>query len=182
MGILESLKSQKATLAQEVARLELSIQSKRKKQEARKAEAMSRIEYYTLDLLKKDLRCEEAFRLAESVSIDFSKNSFAVDGRNQFSASSVTYLKNSIHYGIFFSSLELNFFRYPRLIICDNMEDKGMEPRRSQNFQRVILELSKTFGIEHQIIFTTSMIDPNLNTSELCIGEEYSEDNKALRV
>ena len=124
---------------------------------------------------------EEAFNLAQYVTVDLSKNSFAVDGRNQFSASSVTYLKNSVHYGIFFASLELNYFRYPRLIICDNMEDKGMEPARSQNFQRAIVELSQKFDIDHQIIFTTSMIDHSLNNTEDCIGREYSENQKVLQ-
>ena len=56
-----------------------------------------------------------------------------------------------------------------------------MQAPRSQNFQRSIVELAKGFQVEHQVIFTTSMIDPSLNNTPLCIGPEYSKENKSLR-
>ena len=115
------------------------------------------------------------------VEIDFLKDSISLDGQNNFSASSNTYLKNAVRFAIFFASLELPYFRYPRLIICDNMEDKGMEQVRTQHFQKVITELSESYDVEHQIIFTTSMINPDLNNSYRCVGEEYSDSNKSLR-
>ena len=114
--------------------------------------------------------------------MDLGLNSFAVDGRNQFSASSVTFLKNAVHFAFLFSSLELDFFRYPRLIICDNIEDKGMVAARSQNLQHVIVERSSRCEVEHQIIFTTSMIAPDLNNDTYCVGEEYNHDNKSLKI
>jgi hypothetical protein len=105
-----------------------------------------------------------------------------VDGRQNFSASSVVYLKNSVLYAIFFASLENDFFRYPRLIMCDNMEDKGMQEARSQNLQRTIVELSNKAKVEHQIIFSTSMIDASLDIDAYCIGDFYSKENKTLKV
>lgn len=57
-----------------------------------------------------------------------------------------------------------------------------MEPERSQNFQRIIVETSATLGVEHQIIFTTSMIDPQLETTDLTVGEHYTESNKCLQL
>ena len=113
--------------------------------------------------------------------MDFRLNTFSVDGSNEFSASSITYLKNCVHFGIFFASLDLDFMRYPRLIVCDNMEDKGMEEARSQNFQTAVSRLSKEANVPHQIIFTTSMIAHELNTSPPCIGQQFDENHKSLR-
>ena len=181
VGVLLRLKAEKAKLASEVQNISLRIRTKRDKQKERLIRAMSSVQKHALYLLKCDLPTEEAFENAKSVEIDFAKNTFAVDGKNQFSASSVAYLKNCIHYGALFASLELDFLRYPRFILCDNMEDKGMQAPRSQNFQRSIVELAKGFQVEHQVIFTTSMIDPSLNNTPLCVGPEYSKENKSLR-
>ena len=57
-----------------------------------------------------------------------------------------------------------------------------MEKERTQNFQKLIVKLSKESAIEHQIIFTTSMIDESLNNTELCVGEFYTETNKSLKL
>src|SRR5439155_10088716 len=97
-----------------------------------------------------------------------------------FSASSNIYLKNAIRFAIFFASLELPYMRYPRLILCDNTEDKGMEPARSQNFQKVVAELSEASDVEHQIILTTSMIEPAFDNSNYCIGDYYTKTKKSL--
>ncbi len=182
-SVFDRIKRRKEILALEVEGLNNSIQIKKATQEARLAEAKKEIQDIAIFLLKNDLPREETFRYPFQVDIDFIKNTFSVNGRNQFSASSITYLKNCIHYAIFFSSLKLEYFRYPRFIICDNMEDKGMEEIRSQNFQRLIVDTAKEMGsnIEHQIIFTTSMIDPSLDNSEMCIGPKYSEKRKALQ-
>lgn len=180
VGVLDRLKGRIKELGGDVQRLELEIATKKKAQESRKMEAVARIERHALTLLRADLPREGSFQTAQNVTVDFEKNTFAVDGRNQFSASSIGYLKNCIHYAIFFASLELEFFRYPRFILCDNMEDKGMEEERSHNFQRVIVDLSKRFPVTHQIIFTTSMIDPQLDMPEFCVGNKYDQNHKSL--
>lgn len=178
--LLETLKQKCANLKSEVQALALSIKAKKSRQDKRRAEAGETIAGYTLSLLARDLPREDTFKAAKSLEIDFIKNSFAVDGRNWFSASSMTYLKNSVHFGIFFASLDLPYFRYPRFLLCDNVEDKGMEESRSRNFQKLIVEFSKKCSVRHQIIFTTSMIDPSLNTPDLCVGPQYSEGHKSL--
>jgi len=180
IGVLERLKAKIAGLAADIRRLEMDIANKQRVQERRKGEAMECLHEVALHLLRADLPREEVFQTGQTVSVDFKKNAFAVDGRNQFSASSIGYLKNCIHYAIFFASLRLGFFRYPRFVICDNMEDKGMEQERSRNFQRVIVDLSRRAETEHQIIFTTSMIDPELDTPEFCVGGKYDQDHKSL--
>ena len=57
-----------------------------------------------------------------------------------------------------------------------------MEQVRTQNFQKVITKISNTYKVDHQIIFTTSMIEPTLDTAEYCVGESYDENNKSLRI
>jgi len=178
--LLETLKQKCSKLKAEVQSLALSIKTKKSRQDKRRAEAGDTIAGYTLALLSRDLPREDTFKAPKSLAIDFNKNSFAVDGRNWFSASAMTYLKNSVHFGIFFASLGLPYFRYPRFLLCDNVEDKGMEESRSRNFQKLIVEFSKKFAVRHQIIFTTSMIDPSLNIPELCVGPQYSEGHKSL--
>ena len=180
VGVLEDLIAKKISFAKDVAALKISISKKQMAQQGKYAKALALIEKHALYLLHHDLPREEAFVKAEKVEVDFCKNTFSVDDVNHFSASSMTYLKNVIHFSIFFASCELEFFRYPRLIICDNMEDKGMQPDRSQNFQKLVVQVSKSLKVEHQIIFTTSMIAPDLNDTALCIGTEYSKDNKSL--
>jgi hypothetical protein len=180
-SLIESLEKKKVDIKAEIQALEISIQRRKQAQEANLQQARSTIEKYTLEILRNDLSREEMFKLGREVKIDFANNTFAIDGRNQFSASSIVYLKNSVHFGIFFASLELAFFRYPRFILCDNTEDKGMEEARSQNFQRFIVKLSKNTKVQHQIILTTSMIDPSLDTPEFCVGPAYNQTRKSLK-
>ena len=72
--------------------------------------------------------------------------------------------------------------RYPRFLLLDNIEDKGMNEQRSQNFQRLIAAISENLETEHQIIFTTSMVDPRLDESDMTVGERYSFRNKTLKI
>jgi len=50
---------------------------------------------------------------------------------------------------------------------------------RSHNFQRIIIEESKN-AFPHQIIFTTSMLDPKLEGSTYTVGPKYTRENKTL--
>jgi len=179
-AVLRDARTRKARLTSNVQDLVIAIKAKRDRQAGRLREAEQKVSGYAVQLLKSDLRREEWFNVAQSVTLDFGKNTFAVDGRNRFSASSMVYLKNSVHFGILFSSLDLAFFRYPRFLLCDNMEDKGMEEIRSQNFQRAIVKMAAAYDVEHQIVFTTSMIAPELDTSELCVGDKYSLEHHSL--
>ena len=179
-SLLADLRKRKATLQSEIERLGISIQSKRKTKAERLMKAHERLEYFTTLLLHDDLSRESLFKTAKEVKIDFRGDSFAVDGRNQFSASSMTYLRNSAHFALLFSSLELDFMRYPRFILCDNIEDKGMEEVRSRNFQKLIADISGKIPVAHQIIFTTSMIDESLNIDAYCIGPAYDDTHHTL--
>lgn len=180
--VIAAQREQEKLLGARVQDLGISIKKRQSDQKARYFQAEAVIQTYTLELLRKDLSLEESFKTAQTLRLDPEGNTFALDGRNQFSASSVTYLKNSIHFALLFSSLDLPFSRYPRFLLCDNIEDKGMTIERSRNFQRNIVALSKAAQVEHQIIFTTSMIDPVLDTPEFTIGRNYVDGHKTLEV
>jgi hypothetical protein len=180
--LLELLKKELGLLSAKISKLKIEIQDKETLQKRNNQKAIKKISDYTLTILKADLDRQEEFNRGNKVEIDFLRDSYSLDGGNNFSASSKIYFKNSILFSIFFSSLELDFFRYPRFILCDNMEDKGMEKIRTQNFQNIITKMSNASDTKHQIIFTTSMISEKLNTSDYCVGKEYNMGHKTLEI
>jgi hypothetical protein len=138
------------------------------------------IENRCLEALHKDLPMEESFVKAESVIFDFGKNQLRVNGRSRFSASSSTYLKNAFLFSLFELSLSDELVRWPRFILLDNIEDKGMQPRRSANFQEYVVDRLSKVDVEHQLIMTTSMISEKFEDSNYCVGPHYSEKQKTL--
>jgi hypothetical protein len=183
--LIEQLKSEVAELTKEIKELKLSISEKENDQKYKYFLVMSKIREITISILRKDLPRQDEFRTGKIVEIDFLRDSFTLEDSNNFSASSKTYFKNAVIFSIFFASLEFDFMRYPRFIICDNMEDKGMEKERTQNFQELITKMSDDYLQKektHQIIFTTSMVSDELNNSEYCVGDDYDTENKTLKV
>lgn len=183
VGLIEDLEAECAKLKEKIQLVSSNIESSEYSQSRRFSEAQNEISTLTKRILTSDLKRQDEFVNPIKVNVDFLRDSFNLDGVNNFSASSNTVFKNSVSFGIFFSSLIKDFFRYPRFIICDNVEDKGMEEARSKNFQRIIYRLSANSNVKHQIIMTTSMVDEELNKiEELCVGEFYSAENKTLKV
>lgn len=180
--LIELLKQEIARLTAEISMLESEIRQKEYEQTRNRQTAMQQIREITLHILKNDLDRQEEFRSGKWVEIDFLRDTYSLDGSNNFSASSKIYLKNAILFSIFFASLKLSFFRYPRFILCDNMEDKGMEKERTQNLQKLITNMSNNIEQEHQIIFTTSMVADELNNTPYCVGTDYDRNNKTLKV
>ena len=178
-SVLTSSLAKEARLKHDIEKLRLSIEQKRKAQVSRQRLVTETISKIAVKILRQD-EVEEQFKEAESVVIDWRNNTFSVDGRNNFSASSVVFARNAVHFAIFFASLELDFMRYPRFILSDCIEDKGMVPARSGNFQRIVSVLSSESQVRHQIIFTTSMIDPSLEGTHLCVGPPYIGGRKTL--
>jgi hypothetical protein len=56
-----------------------------------------------------------------------------------------------------------------------------MEDKRSHNFQDIIMKVSKAARLDHQIIFTTSTINPELDSEELTVGPQYTHQQRTLR-
>lgn len=154
-------------------------------QHSNQKSAVERIQECAAYILRNDLPRQSEFvnAIPSEIDVNFRANSMALKGQFNYSASSNVFLKNAIRFAIFFASLGFGFIRYPRFIACDNMEDKGMEKERSQNFQKLLVMMSsKVPKDNYQMIFTTSMIAPELNTNEFCVGDEYFEVNKSLKL
>lgn len=181
----EEYKIQSFALKNQIEQLNSDITRLKDLQRSKTTTAYNRIKHYALELLSGDGKYEEKFQNGQAVSIDFSKNSYYLDGRNRFSASSMVLLKNCVRFAIFFASVELEYFRFPRFILCDNMEDKGMVPARSQNFQINVVKIAQSEQFKNkkfQIIYSTSMIPDSLNAPEFTVGEFYTEENKTLKI
>lgn len=181
---LEQLKKELAELKAQIETLELTIQQKETQQQDNKEKALADINRKAVYILKNDLDRQTEFKVASKVNIDFYGDTMSLDDKFNFSASSNTYLKNAIRFAIFFSSLDIDFMRYPKFIFCDNMEDKGMEKERTQNLQDLITKMSDSYKDkqEHQIIFSTSMIADDLEGTAYCVGDYYDQNHKTLKV
>jgi energy-coupling factor transporter ATP-binding protein EcfA2 len=157
---------------------------KKKQLEHNYFDAINKIKEIAEQFIRKDIPADltDSESSLSKLEIDFEKtNSFAIDGRNNFAASSMVYLKNSIMFAFFFSSLELPSMNYPRFILCDNIEDKGMQPNRSHKFQLNLFEATQKYSeIDFQMIITTSMIEPSLDNTEICVGKFYTNEVKSL--
>jgi hypothetical protein len=173
-------------MKENIVELELTIERKKVELTANYNRAMNLIKNIASELIENDFERDlpkDKISLS-TLEIDFEKyNTFRLRGKNSFAASSMVYIKNSIMFAFLFASLELKSMNHPRFFMCDNIEDKGMEEDRSHKFQTNIYNMSQTYkDVEHQIIMTTSMIEPVLDKPEICIGESYKNDSKSLKI
>lgn len=146
----------------------------------RRKQALTLVSETAKQLLKDDLDRQDEFKSANSFDVNFRDNSILVDGELNFAESSNVVVKNTALLSLFSSaSVDLGFF-HPRFLLIDNIEDKGLEQARSHNFQEIIVKASKASRIDHQIIFTTSMFNPNLEDDEYVIGPYYTHENRTL--
>lgn len=179
---LAQLRAQRDEVQKRIQRLSDEIHDRRSGEASRRAKSKSLVSQIVAKLLRQDLDREGVFEKATHVDFSFEDDSIVVDGRDAFSASSLVVLKNSFNLALLAASTSESYIRFPRFVLFDNIEDKGMEQERSQNFQRMIVALSRASTVEHQIVFTTSMIAPDLDVSELVVGEFYTKASKTLRL
>ncbi len=144
LSVLETLKKRQRELNSAIQSLSISIHTKREKQQKHLGLAHDKIEMFAAEFLRSDLPREDIFTTPERVKVAFDKNTFSVNERNQFSASSIVYLKNCIHYAIFFASLELDFDTLD-LFYAITWKIRGWKRREAKTFkekssrQRVII-------------------------------------------
>jgi len=179
---LAELSGRRSELNSRISELKENIASWKAQKDRREGGAHRLIAQNTADILSKDLLTEKEFASSSDVYFDFAEDRISVDGKTGFSASSLTVLRNAFHLGLHLASCQNRKFRYPRFLLLDNIEDKGMTEARSRNFQRLIVSLSGQLNVDHQIIFTTSMIDPKLDIEEYTVGDKYDFNNKSLRI
>jgi hypothetical protein len=123
---------------------------------------------------------EDAFENPTSFIVNFGDDAMLVDGKMNFAESSNVVLKNSAILSLFLGACYDREFWHPKFLLMDNIEDKGMEQERSHNYQRIIVEESAKAKFPHQIIFTTSMMNPALEGKGLTVGPKYTRQKKTL--
>lgn len=180
--LVESLSAQKAGLNSRMTRLRDQNESLRASQRDRLGRAYTAIADEVRALLKGDLRRQDSFENPKEIQFDFSTNRIGVDGQTYFSASSRVILRSSFFVGFLAAATKQSYFRHPRFCIIDTIEDKGMEPQRSHNFQLQIADISEKSKVEHQIIFATAMICPDLDEEKYTIGRYSTRDEPTLAI
>lgn len=181
--LFQSKKAKHDELDTKITHLNSEINKLRIGQEKLKFEINSQIENVGVYLLNNDLKRQKEFFEAKEFHIDYRNNlAFVSDKNAKYSASSSFYLKNSARFAIFLASLSVEKMRYPRFILCDNMEDKGIELIRVHNFQKILIEYLDEFNENtYQVIYTTSFIPEELNIPKYTVGDFYTEKNPSLK-
>ena len=181
-SMINELSQQKSTVAADLESLKTENAGLRASQQKRLSRAYTSIADEVKDLLNRDLRREEGFENPRSIHFDFAANTLSVDGKVYFSASSRVVLKNSFFAGFIAASMKESSFRHPRFCIIDTIEDKGMEPIRSQNFQLQLARISEQSKVEHQIIIATSMLVGDLDDESFTVGKYSTLDEPTLAI
>jgi hypothetical protein len=167
---IRQLSSEKESLNSEISRLKTQNDALRAQQAERLSIAVTRISEEIKKLLQQDLRRQDIFEDPKSVSFTFGDNKILVDDENYFSASSRAILKSSFYLAFLAAATKTAFFRHPRFCMIDTLENMGVEAIRSNNFQLQILRVSQESKVEHQIIFATAMIEPQLEDEAYTVG------------
>jgi len=177
------LLQKRARLQNEINFLKKYIFQTEAKQEKLKEEITNIVREEGVYLLNNDLDRQDEFKNASDFFIDYSNNLVFLSNKySKYSASSNFYLKVSARFAIFLASLRVPQMRYPRFIFADNMEDKGIEMKRAQNLQHLLIERLKDYDpSSYQMIYTTSYITQELENSDLVVGEYYSKLNPSLK-
>ena len=134
-------------------------------------------------LLHHDQDRQTEFIKAQKFVIAYNQNmAYITDRYSKLSASSSFYLKMVARFALFLTSLQVDSMKYPRLLLSDNMEDKGLEPERGMNFQKTVVDCLQNMNEQsYQVIFATSFIVDELNKPEYTVGDYYTQDNKSLK-
>ena len=179
---IDELSAERAWLNDDITALEAKIKRLEASSTARIAKAMNVVGTIGKRILRKDLKRQETFENPTSFSINFGEDAMLVDGKMNFAESSNVILKNTSILSLLLGATYDADFWHPKFLLMDNIEDKGMEQIRSHNFQKILIEESREAKFPHQIIFTTSMLDPVLEDSKLTVGPHYTREMKTLTI
>lgn len=178
---VDELSRRKADLNKERSNLADKIEAAKRAQETQRKSAYTLLSDTTRELLNSDLEREDSFISAQHVDFSFGKERINVDGLVRFAASSSVYLKNSFALALLLASLEDKRFRFPRFLMLDGIEDKGMEENRIHHFQDLMHERSKSAKVSHQIIFTAQTLSNKIQEADVVVGRRYTHTDKTLR-
>ncbi|WP_182422198.1 ATP-binding protein [Aureimonas sp. ME7] len=179
---IDALSRARATLNAEMSSLKDFIEASERGQREQLVRAYTLIANNTARLLREDLLRQDTFSKAESIEFSFGDDRLSVNGESFFSASSMVYLRNSFFASFLQSALIDRSFRHPRFLILDTIEDKGMEPERSHHFQNLLASISSNTDTDHQLIYATAMISPDLDNTGYVVDRFYTHDSRTLRL
>ena len=179
---LSRLAEIKNELNGELLAIEDKIEALENSKNARRKRILTKIGENAKFFLRQDMDEHTDFDTLEDFAFSFEDDWFAVNGDPNIStsASGMVMLKNCLMLGILKSSLEDNLMKFPKFLIQDNGEDKGMVGDRVRHFQAMMADWSDSVTEAHQIILTTSTLNPELDTEEYIVGEKYSKENRTL--
>lgn len=177
---IQSLSAQKAKLQEEMQKLKDRREALTSAAGKRRSRALTEVSDIVANMLKNDLERQAEFRAAQNVELNFRDDAIFVDGKMNFAESSNVFLKNSAIFGMFLAAGADADFYHPRFVLLDNIEDKGMEVARSHRFQKLVVELATEVSVPYQVIFTTSMMNPELELDDYVIGPHYTHEKRTL--
>lgn len=177
---IDALSAARVALNEEIERVEKLLKRLLASATARTNKAMTMIGSIGCNILRQDLRREDAFEDPTSLSVNFGDDAMLVNGKMNFAESSNVVLKNAALSSMLFAACYDSEFWHPRFLLMDNIEDKGMEAVRTHNFQRLLIAEAQKLKVPFQLIFTTSMPDESLEGSNLTVGPRYSRQAKTL--
>lgn len=177
-------KEAKEKASSAVERFRNEIEALELARDTRRRQVKTRISEQTKRVLEMDLEEHNDFEELEDFDFSFEDDWFAINGDPNIttSASGMVVVKNSLFIGLLLSSLQDHQMRYPRMLLLDNVEDKGMVGDRVRNFQKVIADLMDEESQPHQIILTTSTLNPELEREDYIVGPEYTKENRTLNI
>ncbi len=177
---IDALSRARAQLNAEISDLKVAIEASERAQREQLSKAYTSISDNVAELLRADLLRQDTFAKADSIAFSFGDDRLSVGGESFFSASSMVYLRNSFFAAFLKSALADPTFRHPRFLILDTIEDKGMEPERSHHFQNLLAKMSQDSPVDHQLIYATAMISPDLEDSNFVIDRFYTHNHRTL--
>ncbi|MDA7416661.1 AAA family ATPase [Xenophilus arseniciresistens] len=181
-NVLNELQQKRGSLEHKRSTLQEKIELLLSENEDVKKNAKHAIAEELLYLLKNELPRQDEFISATAVDWSFGKNRVAVNGATQFSESSMVILRHSFHVALLIASAKEKFFRFPRFLMIDGIEDGGQEQQRAFKFQKLIVDRCESLENEYQIIYATSEIEPSLNTDDYTVGKSSTTDDKTLSI
>jgi len=181
-GEIDLLNETRGNLQTEADRLKQRNDALQGQAKKRLTHSLNSVSEIAISLLRSDIKRQEEFEKAQKVEINFNNDAISVDGQVNFAESSNVFLKNTAILSMFLAAGQDDAFFHPRFLLLDNIEDKGMEVERSHLFQKLIVERATESEIPCQVIFTTSMMNPELELDDYVIGPSYTKDYKTLKL
>lgn len=181
---IADIKEASELASKEVNRLQKEIEGLELGRENRRRVVKTEIASQTKRVLEKDLKEHNDFEALDKFDFSFEDDWFAINGDPNItaSASGMVVVKNSLFLGMLLASLQDLKMMYPRFLLLDNVEDKGMVGDRVRNFQKAIADLMDQASESHQIIMTTSTLNPALAREDYIVGPSYSKQNRTLKI